>query len=57
MKRLAHGLRTQPIMMGKSWQQGCVLSGHIVYAFKEQREMNERLVLLSHMASYSFLFL
>lgn len=54
---LAHGLRVQPTTMGKSWQQGCVLSGQIVYAINEQREMNEKLVVLSHMASYSLLFL
>lgn len=54
---LAHGLRVQPTTIGKSWQQEFVLSRHIVYAINEQREMNERLVVLSHMASYSLLFL
>lgn len=54
---LAHGLRVQLTMTGKSWQQECALSGHIVYAINEQREVNKRLVVLSHMASYSLLFL
>ena len=54
---LDHGLRVQPTTIGKSWQQECALSGHIVYAVNEQREMNERLVVLSPMAFYSLLFL